>query len=123
MVGFVSAFLTKIILLRTVTVYFLRNVQILCEGGANFTLTDVEGNSPLDLADKNGQTKTAKYLNNMKKQKARGGNPSVSNFFTTVSTYTFAQIIMCRILASKSNIPVCAYLVSMVAIAQGNSQE
>ncbi len=46
-----------------------RNLHVLCEGGADISLTDVEGNTPQDLADKNGQNKCVKYLNNQRKQK------------------------------------------------------
>lgn len=46
--------------------YVDRNVQILCEAGADITLIDVEGNTPQELADKNGQTKCVKYLNKQK---------------------------------------------------------
>ncbi len=46
-----------------------RNVQLLCDSGADISLTDVEGNTPQELADKNGQTKCVKHLNNQRKQK------------------------------------------------------
>lgn len=52
-----------------------RIIQALCEHGADATLTDIEGNTPRDLAQKNGQYKCAKYLAAAMKQKVpRGAN-------------------------------------------------
>ena len=42
--------------------YVYRAVQILCDGGADHLLTDIEGNFPKDLAEKHHHNKCAKYL-------------------------------------------------------------
>ena len=53
-------------------------MQALCEKGADFTLTDIEGNTPKDLAEKNGHSKCAKYIGSlMKGRLPRGANGSV----------------------------------------------
>ena len=53
-------------------------MQALCEKGADFTLTDIEGNTPKDLAEKNGHSKCAKYVGSlMKGRLPRGANGSV----------------------------------------------
>ena len=55
-----------------------RIIQVLCEYGADATLTDIEGNTPRDLAEKNGQYKCAKYLAAAMKHKVpRGVNRSI----------------------------------------------
>ena len=41
--------------------------------GVDYTLTDVEGNTARDLAVKNGQTKAARLLSNMIKQRTSRG--------------------------------------------------
>ena len=44
-----------------------RAIQILCEGGADHLLTDIEGNFPKDLADKHHHNKCSKYLASLEK--------------------------------------------------------
>ena len=57
---------------------FLRILQALCEKRADFTLTDIEGNTPKDLAEKNGHSKCVKYLVSLMKERLpRGANGSV----------------------------------------------
>ena len=57
----------------------LRVIQLLCEKGADTTLIDIEGNSPKDLAEKNGHSKCAKYLVSLMKGKLpRGANGNVA---------------------------------------------
>ena len=51
-----------------------RIIQALCEHGADASLTDIEGNTSRDLADKNGQHKCAKYLATALKQKVSQGS-------------------------------------------------
>ena len=51
-----------------------RIIQALCEHGADASLTDIEGNTPRDLADKNGQHKCAKHLATALKQKVSQGS-------------------------------------------------
>ena len=45
----------------------------MCEKGADYTLTDIEGNTPKDLAEKNGHSKCAKYLGSLMKGKLPRG--------------------------------------------------
>ena len=55
-----------------------RIIQALCEKGADFILTDIEGNTPKDLAEKHGHSKCAKYLGSLIKGRLpRGANGSV----------------------------------------------
>ena len=64
-----------------------RIIQVLCDHGTDASLTDIEGNTPRDLADKNGQHKCAKYLATALKQKA----PKASSGIVRVS-------ILCTVL-------------------------
>lgn len=50
-----------------------RVIEVMSEHGANCTLADVEGNTAKDLAVKNGQTKAARYLSVLMKQRASKG--------------------------------------------------
>lgn len=55
-----------------------RIIQALCEKGADFTLTDIEGNTPKDLAEKNSHSKCVKYLGSLMKERLpRGANGSI----------------------------------------------
>ena len=50
-------------LIPKITVGFLpRVIQALYDHGADINLTDIEGNTPRDLAEKNGHNKCAKYI-------------------------------------------------------------
>ena len=42
---------------------------MLCDGGADHLLTDIEGNFPKDLAEKHHHNKCAKYLASRRKMK------------------------------------------------------
>ena len=46
-----------------------RAIQILCDHGADHLLTDIEGNFPKDLAEKNHHSKCSKYLTSLGKNK------------------------------------------------------
>ena len=46
-----------------------RAIQALCEAGADHLLTDIEGNFPKDLAEKNHHSKCARYLASLGKSK------------------------------------------------------
>ncbi|CAI8035536.1 Espin [Geodia barretti] len=47
----------------------LKAIQALCEAGADHLLTDIEGNFPKDLAEKNHHSKCARYLASLGKSK------------------------------------------------------
>lgn len=58
---------------NSIPYFFCSIVKILCDYGADFTLADIEGNTPRDLADKNGQNKCARYLTQVMKQRGPKG--------------------------------------------------
>lgn len=51
-----------------------RAIQTLCDGGADHLLTDIEGNYPKDLAEKNHHGKCAKYLANLGRIRSKGSS-------------------------------------------------
>ena len=71
-----------------------RIIQALCEHGADASLTDIEGNTPRDLADKNGQHKCAKYLATALKQKGSSGKVRVS-MLCTILEHLHARRLNC----------------------------
>ena len=58
-------------------ILFYRAIQILCDSGADHLLTDIEGNSPKDLAEKHHHSKCSKYL--ASREKNRLSNPRTIN--------------------------------------------
>ena len=68
-------------------------VKLLCDHGADFSLTDVEGNTPRDLADKNGQNKCVKYLTQVMKQKEPKGTKRHLN----VSMNLWLLLLVCML--------------------------
>ena len=63
-------------------IVFFSVIKLLCERGADPTLSDIEGNRPVDLARKNGHLKCVLHLENFTKGllKSRiNGSVNVSN--------------------------------------------
>ena len=63
-------------------IVFFSVIKLLCESGADPTLSDIEGNRPIDLARKNGHSKCVFHLDNFIKGllKSRiNGSVNVSN--------------------------------------------
>lgn len=82
----------QILTLETIFI-FHRIIQSLCEKGADYTLTDIEGNTPKDLAEKNGHSKCAKYLGSLMKGKLPRG--ASGNIAVSMSQYYFSQECYC----------------------------
>ena len=62
----------------------------LCEKGADFTLIDIEGNTPKDLANKSGHTKCAKYLNSLMKERQPMSRQASENIAVSAHNCTLA---------------------------------
>ena len=74
-----------------------RIIQVLCDHGADASLTDIEGNTPRDLADKNGQHKCAKYLATALKQKASKASSGIVrvSILCTVLEHLYTHPLNC----------------------------
>ena len=70
---------------------FLRIIMSLCEKGADYTLTNIEGNTPKDLADKNGHSKCSKYLGAL----VKGKLPHGTSENIVVSAKILRDVVMC----------------------------
>ena len=75
-----------------------RTIQVLCENGADHLLTDIEGNFPKDLAEKNHHNKCSKYLVSLGNSKTKTKNSSTKtvSIITCITLISVQSIFMCE---------------------------